>query len=224
MRKFQEMGQKSIGVLFDLDGVLIDSEREYTRIWGEINRLFPSGYPDLPQRIKGMTLDKILETFYSNGEDTNEIRSVLHSLENRMKYEWLPGAKEFVEWLISENIPRVLVTSSDDKKMAHLRQELPELEKMMTAIVTADKITHSKPDPEGYLLGASMINAKPRNCAVFEDSRQGVKAGEASGAYVIGVAGTLPAEVIAPHCSQVVGSMDEIDRNEFIKILETRRQ
>ena len=51
---------KSIGVLFDLDGVLIDSESEYTKVWSEVNRRFPSQYPDLAHRIKGMTLDNII--------------------------------------------------------------------------------------------------------------------------------------------------------------------
>lgn len=217
------MAEKSkIGVLFDLDGVLIDSETEYTKIWGEIDRRFPTGVPDMPIRIKGMTLDNILATYFGAYPDQKPIRAALHELENRMTYRWLPGAREFVEWLIAKDIPRVLVTSSDDRKMQHLREELPELEKMMTAIVTADKITRSKPDPEGYLLGASLIGVDPRHCAMLEDSRQGVKAGEASGGYVIGVAGTLPAEEIAPHCDIVIQSMDEIDREALVGILETR--
>ncbi len=211
-----------IGILFDLDGVLIDSEKEYTRIWSEVNRLFPTGHTDMPQRIKGMTLDNILATYYGRGEDLDAIRHTLYTLEEKMNYEWMPGARDFVEWLISENIPRVLVTSSDNKKMSHLIEEIPELEKMMTAIVTADKITRSKPDPEGYLLAASLIGVNPLNCAVFEDSRQGVKAGRASGAYVVGVAGTLPASEISSCCDIVINNMEEIDRSLLINMLKER--
>ena len=80
--------------------------------------------------------------------------------------------------------------------MEHLREEIPELEGMMTELVTADRITRSKPDPEGYILAANLLGADPKNCVVFEDSLQGVKAGRASGAYVTGIAGTLPASVI----------------------------
>lgn len=215
---------KNIGALFDLDGVLIDSESEYTKIWDEVHRSFPTGIVDLPRKIKGMTLDNIIKTYFGALDEKEEqrLRDTLHELERQMTYRWLPGAKGFVEWLINEDIPRALVTSSDDEKMQHLREQLPELEKMMTDIVTADKITKSKPDPEGYLLAAKLIGIEPKHCVVFEDSLQGVKAGKASGSYVVGIAGTLPAETIAPYCNKVVNNLAEIDRSELVKILENR--
>ena len=209
---------KNIGVLFDLDGVLIDSETEYTRIWGEVHRRYPTGVEDLPHKIKGMTLDNIISTYFYDREDKQQLRDTLHELENQMTYEWLPGAKEFIEWLISENIPRALVTSSDNEKMAHLREQLPELESMMTTIVTADKISKSKPDPEGYLLAAKLIGIPPQHCAVVEDSLQGVKAGRASGAFVIGMEGTLPAETIAPYSDIVISNFKELDKNIILNL------
>jgi len=214
------MSEKPIGALFDLDGVLIDSEREYTKIWSEVNRRFPTPYPDLAHRIKGMTLDNIIATYYAADGLGDKVRDTLHHLEDKMKYEWLPEAKEFLTWLQSIGVPRVLVTSSDNKKMEHLRDEIPELERMMTDKVTADKITRSKPDPEGYLLAAKLIGADPQHCAVFEDSLQGVKAGKASGAYVIGVAGTLPATTIAPYCDIVVNNLGEIDKTDLLQKLK----
>lgn len=216
------MCETTIGALFDLDGVLIDSESEYTRVWSEVNRRFPTPYPDLAHRIKGMTLDNIVATYYEADGLGDKVRETLHMLEDEMKYEWLPGAKSFVEWLIENGIPRALVTSSDNKKMDHLREEVPELENMMTELVTADKITRSKPDPEGYLLGAELIGADPRHCVVFEDSLQGVKAGRASGAYVIGIAGTLPASAIEPYCDKVVNNLEEVDKTSLINILINR--
>lgn len=211
-----------IGVLFDLDGVLIDSEHEYTRIWNEVLRRFPTGIEDMPMRIKGMTLDNIISTYYGNynKEQEKQLRDTLHELESRMIFRWIPGAKEFVEWLIEMNIPRALVTSSDEEKMSHLREQRPEVEQMMTALVTADKISRSKPDPEGYLLGAELIRVKPHHCAVFEDSLQGVKAGKAAGAYVVGVAGTLPAEILAPYSDIVINNLSEVDREAFTQILQ----
>lgn len=213
---------KDIGVLFDLDGVLIDSESEYTLVWSELDRRYPSGVEDLPHKIKGMTLDNIIKTYYGSysAEKENELRDTLHELESRMRFRWIKGAKEFVGWLIEENIPRALVTSSDEEKMTHLREQLPELESMMTALVTANKIRRSKPDPEGYLLGAELLGVPANHCVVFEDSLQGVKAGKASGAYVVGVAGTLPKNTIAPYCDIVVSNLSEIDRTELIKHLK----
>lgn len=211
-----------VGALFDLDGVLIDSETEYTRIWEQINRTFKSGYDDLAIRIKGMTLDNIIKTYFPGEGMYDRVADMLHSLEAEMRYRWKPGAKELLEWLTANGISCVLVTSSDNKKMEHLREELPELEPMMTHIVTADRITRSKPDPEGYLLGGSLIGIPMHRCVVFEDSLQGVSAGKASGAFVVGVAGTLPASAIGPCSDIVVDSLEKIDPSALVATLHQR--
>lgn len=193
--------------LFDLDGVLIDSETEYSKIWSAINDRFKSGYPDLASRIKGMTLDNIISTYFS-AADREEIIKMLYEQEQRMVYNWLPGAKELLLKLKKAGIPTVLVTSSNQDKMKHLREELPDLEPLFSHIVTGDQVSKSKPDPEGYLLGAKLAGAKPENCVVFEDSLQGVKAGKASGAFVVGVSGTLPAEKLEPYSNMVVNTLE----------------
>lgn len=209
-----------VGFLFDLDGVLIDSEREYTRIWGEINNAFPAGIPDLPIIIKGMTLIEIIDKYFPSY--SNEVPEMLDRLESEMKYQWLPGAKELLSTLKEQGIPAVLVTSSNEKKMAHLREELPEAESFFTDIVTGDRVSKSKPDPEGYLLGAELMECNPTRCVVFEDSLQGVKAGKASGAFVIGVAGTLPEEAIAPHADLIIHSLEGINVKSVINKLYER--
>lgn len=222
IKSMQDNSTNKIGFLFDLDGVLIDSEKEYTKIWAEIDRRYPSGYPDLPTRIKGMTLVEIIDTYFSEPEKRTAVPALLYELEGKMKYEWLPGARELLQWLNEAGIPAVLVTSSNEIKMNHLREELPELESFFTEIVTGDKVTKSKPDPEGYLLGASIIGRNIENCVVFEDSLQGVKAGKSSGAFVIGVEGTLPAEKIGEFADMVIDSLEKIDCNLIIELLKNR--
>ena len=196
--------------LFDLDGVLIDSETEYTRIWSEIGRRFNNPLPDFAQRIKGMTLDNILNTHFPDHSIHEEIKKVLHDLEFKMVYNWKPGAKELLEFLRDNGIPRVLVTSSDNLKMQHLKEERPDLLPLMSDVVTADRISRSKPDPEGYLLGASLAGTEAKDSLVFEDSLQGVKAGKNSGAFVVGVAGTLPESTLLPYSNIVVNQLTEI--------------
>lgn len=199
------------GFLFDLDGVLIDSEKEYTRIWAQVNREYPTGVKSLESVIKGCTLDMILATHYPDDEVKKKVVNRLYELEGQMRYEYLPGARALLEALRRLAIPAALVTSSNDVKMAHLDEELPDIRSYFDFIVTADLISRSKPDPEGYLLGASRIGRDIRHCVVMEDSLQGVKAGHASGAFVVGVAGTLPAEVIAPYCDMVVTTLEGLD-------------
>lgn len=206
------------GFLFDLDGVLIDSEREYSKIWAQVNKEYPSGTESLERVIKGCTLDKILDDHYPDQATRENVVKRLYELEGLMKYEYLPGAENLLKTLKSLGQHIVLVTSSNDDKMAHLDDEIPELRGLFDYIVTADLITKSKPDPEGYLLGAKNIDKDIKDCIVFEDSLQGVKAGRNAGAYVIGVAGTMPREALQPYADIVIDSLTELDPQELIKI------
>lgn len=214
--------ENRVGFLFDLDGVLIDSEREYTRIWSEINQAFPTGISNLPIIIKGMTLVEIIDKYFSSPSHRDEVPKMLSELENKMKYEWTKGAKDLLSSIKGNNLPMVLVTSSNNEKMAHLREELPEALNFFSEIVTGDRVSHSKPHPEGYLMGAAIAGCNPRRCAVFEDSLQGVKAGRAAGAYVIGVVGTLSEETIAPFSDMTIHSLEEINLRSVIEELKNR--
>lgn len=213
---------KNIGFLFDLDGVLIDSERQYTEIWAKINREFPSGIEGLEHIIKGCTLSKILEENYNSETIRIAVANRLHELESKMHYNFLPFAKEFLVNLKERQLPCVLVTSSDNKKMHHLREEIPEIEDYFEYIVTGNQVKESKPSPEGYLLGASKINADPRNCVVFEDSLQGVMAGKNAGSYVVGVKGTIPVENLASFSHIVIDNFNDIVLEDLIQILTER--
>lgn len=215
------MNNDNIGFLFDLDGVLIDSESEYTRIWQEIDRSYPTRVENFAIRIKGQTLPEILDRYF-NPDTHTDVVAMLNSMEQRMRYEMLPGALEMLEDLRRRGIGCVLVTSSNNVKMRHLREEQPDLESYFKDIVTADRISRSKPDPEGYLLGADILGADPRRCVVFEDSAQGVRAGHDAGAYVVGLTTTLPESQIAEFCDRTVATLAETDTDSIIEILKRR--
>lgn len=212
----------NVGFLFDLDGVIIDSESEYTHIWSIINQEFPTGIENFEYKIKGSTLSKILSENYDSNEIRNLVSKRLHQLENEMHYEYLPHAKEFLTLLNKRGLPCVMVTSSDDKKMKHLWEERPELKVFFLEIITGDQVNSSKPSPEGYLLAASKINIPPRNCVIFEDSLQGVMAGKNADSFVVGITGTLPKETLAPFSHKIINSFNEIDLDSLIRILKER--
>ena len=211
-----------IGFLFDLDGVIIDSEREYTRIWHRINEEFPTGVENFEYAIKGRTLTEILDRFFPDRSVHPKVVKRLYEMEGEMRYPLLPGADAMLSELERRRIPRVLVTSSNDRKMAHLREEQPGLQERFSAIVTADMIERSKPDPEGYLLGAKLCGAAPEHCVVFEDSRQGVMAGRAAGCLVVGLTTTLPEAEIKSYCDVIVPDLSHIDIDEIEKELAKR--
>lgn len=195
------------GFLFDLDGVIIDSEREYTRIWEKIGSEYPTGVQDFAQKIKGTTLENILSEYYPQEDVRSEVRKRLYEEEAVMKYSFCPGAEEFLQRLRQMGIPAALYTSSDGYKMGHLYRDIPQLKDYFNVIVTGDDVTDSKPDPEGYILAAEGLGLEPGECAVVEDSLQGVKAGRAAGAKVIGVEGSVPADVLAPYCDMIISNL-----------------
>jgi len=213
---------EKVGFLFDLDGILIDSEREYSRIWALVNREFPSGKDNLEEIIKGCTLDKILGDHYPDTEIQQKVTKRLYELEGKMKYNYLPGARELLKALDERGIPAVMVTSSNDDKMAHLDEELPEIKSFFSFIITANHVSKSKPDPEGYILGAKMIGCRPQDCVVFEDSIQGVMAGSNAGAYVVGVTGTNPRHSLEPYADVVVDSLLEVDIDSVLKAISEK--
>ena len=213
--------KNDIGCLFDLDGVLVDSERIYTKIWEAIERQWPTGIDNFAYKIKGTTLEDILERYFP--EDTRkDVAEELIRLESMMIYEALPGAIDFLDSLKEKGIPAAMVTSSNGLKMAHLWNDMPGLKERFEVIITGDEVKCSKPDPEGYLAAAAALGVIPERCAVFEDSLQGVKAGKAAGAYVIGVAGTLKASDLAPYSDIVVNKVADVNIDRLEKVLRSR--
>lgn len=211
-----------IALLFDLDGVIIDSEDEYTRIWSAIDEAFPTNIPDFALSIKGQTLPKILNDNFSDPESRKQVEDMLHRLESEMVYVYRKGSFEFIEKVVERGLPRAIVTSSDDKKMNHLFHDIPDFMSLFPLIIDSTKVKRSKPDPDPYLTAAAALNINPERCAVIEDSVQGVISGRAAGAYVIGVIGTNPADRLAPYCDKLVHELREIDLDELISILNQR--
>ena len=139
-----------------------------------------------------------------------------------MIYGPMPGAIEFIDALKAKGIPVALVTSSNGLKMDHLWHDMPGFKEKFDVIITGDEVTNSKPDPEGYLAAAKALGVDPKRCAVFEDSLQGVKAGNAAGAFVIGIAGTLKASDIQPYSDIVVNAVADIYPDRLEETLKAR--
>ena len=196
--------------LFDLDGVLIDSETLYTRFWENVGKVHKLPSPTFAYDIKGTTLDDILTTYFPEPEVRQSVDRLLHKFENEIVYPVFPGALEFVDSLRGRGLKTVIVTSSDNKKMDFLFAQHPDFASHFDAIVTAADVTHSKPHPEPYLGGAAKAGADAKECLVFEDSFQGLESGRRAGCRVIGLSTTNSAEAIEGKADMVVGSLGEL--------------
>lgn len=193
--------------LFDLDGVLIDSETLYTEFWGKVGKLHHLPSPTFAYDIKGTTLKDILETHFSDPTVRKDVDRLLHEFENEVVYPIFSGALDYVDYLRSQGLKTIIVTSSDDKKMEFLFNQHPGMPRHFDGIVTAADVQNSKPDPEPYLVGARKAGCKPAQCIVFEDSFQGLQSGRTAGCMVVGLATTNPADKIAPYADVVVPSL-----------------
>lgn len=203
--------------LFDLDGVLIDSETLYTQFWKRVGERHHLPSPTFAYDIKGTTLNDILTTHFPNPKVRADVDRLLHDFENEIVYPVFPGALEFVDALRAAGLKTVIVTSSDSKKMGFLFRQHPDFPTHFDAIVTACDVTHSKPHPEPYLVGASKAGVKPSECLVFEDSYQGLESGRRAGCKVIGISTTNPAsevrlrsEVEAPSLASLQSRIPEL--------------
>lgn len=201
---------KPKAVLFDLDGVLIDSETLYTQFWGEVGRFHHLPSPTFAYDIKGTTLDDILTTYFPDPDVRADVDRLLHKFENEIVYPIFPGALELADSLRTAGIKTVIVTSSDDKKMGFLFNQHPDFRGHFDDIVTAADVTHSKPDPEPYLIGARKAGVAPEECVVVEDSFQGLESGRRAGAKVIAIATTNPREKLQGKADKIVDSIADI--------------
>jgi len=195
----------NLAFLFDLDGVIIDTEPQYDIFWKKTGEKYRLGIDNFENLIKGTTLPYILSNYFPHFSETTQQEIVAASQAYELEMEIIPirGALAFLENAKKAGIPMGLVTSSDDRKIEYVFSQLP-VQHYFNSIVSADRITKGKPDPMCYLLAAQDLGITPENCYVFEDSFNGIKSGNAAGMKVIGLSTTNPAESIAKDCIKVI--------------------
>lgn len=192
--------------LFDLDGVVFNTEPQYTVFWGAQCREFHPEHPGLEHEIKGQTLVQIYDAWFSGDLQKQQalITERLNRFEQEMDYEYVAGFEEFVRKLRQRGVKTAVVTSSNRVKMEAVYRHHPEFKGLFDAILTSEDFERSKPAPDCYLKAAQRLNAEVKDSVVFEDSFNGLKSGRAAGMYVVGLATTNSAEAIRPYCDEVI--------------------
>ena len=184
--------------LFDLDGVVFDTEPQYTVFWGSQCRLYHPERPGLEHEIKGSTLDQIYDKWW-NGELVKErpvVTQRLNEFEAQMDYSYIAGLQTFINDLHSHGVKTAVVTSSNLPKMESVYKARPDFKNLFDEILTSEDFAESKPSPDCYLRGAARFSAKPAECVVFEDSFNGLKSGRSANMFVVGLTTTNKEEDI----------------------------
>ncbi len=177
-------------VLLDMDGTLVDSSAVVERIWGHWARehgLEPAAVIAVCHGRQGHeTMAELLPDRPAEVNDAENTAMLAAETREVDGVREIPGAAVFLAAL--HDVPHALVTSAD-VPLAAARMGAAGLPIPETAI-TAEQVSRSKPDPEGFLAAAAVLETAPADCLVFEDSPAGIAAGRAAGMTVIGVGPT----------------------------------
>lgn len=205
--------KKLKAVLFDLDGVVFDTEPQYTIFWGMICRQYHPEHPGLEHEIKGSTLTQIYDRWFSGplASERASITARLDDYEQQMHYDYITGFEALVADLHRHGVKTAVVTSSNIPKMESVYRYQPRFKELFDAILTSEDFSRSKPDPDCYLKAAARFNVSPEECIVFEDSFNGLKSGRAAGMRVVGLATTNSAEAIAPYSDIQISDYNGVD-------------
>jgi sugar-phosphatase len=185
-------------VLSDLDGVLVDSQASIMRAWRRWGARHGVEREAIAMVRHGHPSGEIVAALAPGLDAAAEARALdLAQAEDAGDVVALPGAADLLH---AYGPDRVAVVTSCTAELARARLAAAGLS-APGVLVTVDRLTRGKPDPEGYLLGAGDLGADPADCVVLEDAPGGVAAGRAAGMRVVGV--------LTTHAAEDLGAADE---------------
>jgi beta-phosphoglucomutase family hydrolase len=203
-----------IAVIWDMDGVLVDTGGFHYQIWKEVL----AGYAvDLtPERFRsafGMNNDGLLRLLLGNQFDPELAASISKQKEAQLRrsirgqIQAFPGVRPLLEALRMQGIPQALASSAP---LANIKAVLAELalENSFQAVVSAEHMS-GKPDPAVFLEAARLLGVESERCVVIEDALPGVQAAKSAGMLCLAVATTNPPEALTA-ADRVVKSLEEI--------------
>lgn len=223
--------------LFDLDGVVFDTESQYSVFWGKIGEEYHPELPDFAHRIKGQTLVQIYDKYFSDEkvfshvtgftnakDEQNKITARLDDFEMNMEYNYIAGFKDFIQDLKQNGVKCAVVTSSNIAKMLNVYKKHPEFKSLFDRVLTSEDFAKSKPDPDCYLKGAACFDALPEECVGLEDSFNGLKAVRASGAFTLALATTNDAASLKSFSDYIISDYKGFSYADLDKIFRASRK
>jgi HAD superfamily hydrolase (TIGR01509 family) len=212
--------RSDVAVLFDLDGVIVDSRPQHVAAWERWARDHaphaPAGYF---QRSFGLRNDAIIGGIV-DGLAPDDLRRLAERKEELFRAEargslvMLPGARELIDFLLAQRVPLAIVTSTPRENLDLVLTALA-LDGCFQALVAEEDATKGKPNPEGFLVAAARLSVEPGNAVVIEDAPAGVAAAKAAGMRAIGVTTSRPAADLGD-ADLVVDSLAEEAVRTFI--------
>jgi beta-phosphoglucomutase len=184
---------KGLALVFDMDGVLVDSNPTHVKAWEIFNRRYGLETTDaMRENMYGRRNDEIVreyfghelapEEVFARGAAKEELYRAL--IADKMEEILMPGIRAFLDF--HRDDPMAVASNAEPANVG-FTLERAGLRQFFRVVVDGHQVRHPKPHPEVYLRTAELLGIAPVNCLVFEDSHSGVQAARAAGARVIGV-------------------------------------
>lgn len=206
-------------VIFDMDGVIFDTEVIALRCWGEAAKtLRLSGWKELYPQCIGITQPKTRALWVAHWGEENaeafgkEILTIYDRDYAGRPVPQKPGAAEIIEALSERGIPIAVASSTPE---ARVRQHLGEhgFLPRFDAVIGGDRLQRSKPAPDIFLLAAEALGAEPERCYVIEDSFNGIRAAFAAHMHPI-----MVPDLLAP--TEEIAGMAEVVAEDLYQVIE----
>jgi beta-phosphoglucomutase family hydrolase len=187
-------------IIFDMDGVLVDSNPFHLRKWADLFRAhgIPFDEQELPKIVLGPPNEVTFRRYLGNDLTREQLAELGEELETNFRREIgpraraFPGVRRFIEECHAQGIAMAVASAAIAKNVNFLISALG-LRDYFRAVLAVDETTHSKPDPEIYLKTAEKLGVDPAACVVFEDSFVGIEAAKRAGMKCVAIASTFSA-------------------------------
>ncbi|MEE3419829.1 MAG: HAD family phosphatase [Lachnospiraceae bacterium] len=207
---------KQTGMIFDMDGILFDTERLYQETWHEIADEMGVTLPeDWVKKISGTTGELMLRTLekYYHVSDGAVVRIACRQRMHDKLEKDVPVKKGVPEILarMKEEGKKIAIASSSNPEQIRSNLRISGLAGFFDGIVSGEEVEHGKPEPDIFLLAGKKLGCPSSDCVVFEDSMNGVLAGHAAGMSVCMIPDLVqPTEEICKKCTWIYHDFYEV--------------
>ena len=207
-------------IIFDMDGVLINSNAAHLASWKKIAAQDGVSFSDeVFWKTFGMTSEYIVEKYWGNTTlTTKQISAIVDRKETAFResvkefVQPIEGSVDFVRFLLKKGCKMAVGSSAPRVNVEYVLDWLEIRDCFNECVVAGDEVKQGKPAPDIFLTAAKKLNATPENCVVIDDSRSGVNAGKNAGMTTIGFFSAGHSQDEYENADYVVRSFEEIKK------------
>jgi len=215
---------KPIGLLFDMDGVIVDNHQYHFLSWQKLAEEHDINITEefYRKEMNGRTFSGIIEVVFKEEVDLEKAREIAYEKERIYRELYQPhiqpttGLLDFLEKMKEADIPMAVGTSAPVENVEFTLDGL-NIRHYFKGVVDDRAVTKGKPDPEVYQKCAGLVKVEPQNCIVFEDAVAGIKAGKAARSKVIALATSHKRHEL--EADLIVDNFDQVDLDIIKKLL-----